>query len=158
MTPKDNQPRTQLRFAGINVLRLLNEPTAAAIAYGLESGEEGIHAVYDLGGGTFDISILSFNRGVFEVLSTGGDSNLGGDDFDNLIIDDCIKSLKLSHLSATQIQTIRQLAKSAKEELTTKDSAEFFVDDRSYQISKPHFDTLSEELIKKTLTVNKKSR
>ena len=145
------------KFAGINVLRLLNEPTAAAIAYGLESGEEGIHAVYDLGGGTFDISILSFNRGVFEVLSTGGDSNLGGDDFDNLIIDDCIKSLNLSHLSATQIQTIRQLAKSAKEELTTKDSAEFIVDDKSYQISKSHFDTLSEELIKRTLMLTKRA-
>ena len=77
-------------LAGINVLRLLNEPTAAAIAYGLETKEEGIHAVYDLGGGTFDISILSFNRGVFEVLSTGGDSSLGGDDFDNLIFDDCV--------------------------------------------------------------------
>jgi len=145
------------KFAGINVLRLLNEPTAAAIAYGLESGEEGIHAVYDLGGGTFDISILSFNKGVFEVLSTGGDSNLGGDDFDDLIIDDCIKSLKLSHLSATQIQTIRQLARSAKEELTTKDSAEFFIDDESYQISKPHFDTLSEELIKRTLLLSKRA-
>jgi molecular chaperone HscA len=70
------------KFAGIKVLRLLNEPTAAALAYGLESGEEGIHAVYDLGGGTFDISLLSFNKGVFQVLSTGGDSNLGGDDFD----------------------------------------------------------------------------
>jgi molecular chaperone HscA len=145
------------KFAGINVLRLLNEPTAAAIAYGLESGEEGIHAVYDLGGGTFDISILSFNKGVFEVLSTGGDSNLGGDDFDDLIIDDCIKSLKLSHLSATQIQTIRQLARSAKEELTTKDNAEFLVDDKSYQISKPHFDTLSEELIKRTLQLTKRA-
>ena len=145
------------KFAGINVLRLLNEPTAAAIAYGLESGEEGIHAVYDLGGGTFDISILSFNKGVFEVLSTGGDSNLGGDDFDDLIIDDCIKSLKLSHLSASQIQTIRQLAKSAKEELTTKDSAEFIVDGKPYQISKTHFDALSEELVKRTLLLTKRA-
>jgi actin-like ATPase involved in cell morphogenesis len=66
-------------LAGLNTLRLLNEPTAAAVAYGLESGEEGVHAVYDLGGGTFDISILSFQKGVFKVLSTGGDSSLGGD-------------------------------------------------------------------------------
>ena len=95
------------KLAGINVLRLLNEPTAAAIAYGLETKEEGIHAVYDLGGGTFDISILSFNRGVFEVMSTGGDSSLGGDDFDNLIFEDCVKSLGLENLSASQIQGIR---------------------------------------------------
>lgn len=70
---------------GIKVLRLLNEPTAAAIAYGLDSGQEGVIAVYDLGGGTFDISILRLNRGVFEVLATGGDSRLGGDDFDELL-------------------------------------------------------------------------
>ncbi|MBT5500013.1 MAG: Hsp70 family protein, partial [Thiotrichales bacterium] len=103
------------KLAGINVLRLLNEPTAAAIAYGLETKEEGIHAVYDLGGGTFDISVLSFNRGVFEVLSTGGDSSLGGDDFDNLIFEDCVKSLELKDLTASQIQNIRQHSKSAKE-------------------------------------------
>ena len=82
---------------------------------------------------------------------------MGGDDFDNLIIDDCIKLLKLSHLSASQIQTIRQLAKSAKEELTTKDSTEFVVDGKSYKISKPHFDTLSEELIKRTLMLTKRA-
>ncbi|HXK57290.1 MAG TPA: Hsp70 family protein, partial [Gammaproteobacteria bacterium] len=70
------------RLAGIRVLRLLNEPTAAAVAYGLDAGSDGVHAIYDLGGGTFDISILRLNRGVFEVLSTGGDSALGGDDFD----------------------------------------------------------------------------
>jgi molecular chaperone HscA len=71
------------KLAGIEVLRLLNEPTAAAIAYGLDNASEGIYAVYDLGGGTFDISILRMSRGVFEVLSTGGDSALGGDDFDH---------------------------------------------------------------------------
>ena len=68
------------------MLRLLNEPTAAAIAYGLDSGQEGVIAVYDLGGGTFDISILRLSRGVFEVLATGGDSALGGDDFDHLLL------------------------------------------------------------------------
>lgn len=71
----------------MHVLRLLNEPTAAAIAYGLDSGQEGVIAVYDLGGGTFDISILRLSRGVFEVLATGGDSALGGDDFDHLLAD-----------------------------------------------------------------------
>ncbi|WP_024553773.1 Hsp70 family protein, partial [Franconibacter helveticus] len=75
------------RLAGLHVLRLLNEPTAAAIAYGLDSGQEGVIAVYDLGGGTFDISVLRLSRGVFEVLATGGDSALGGDDFDHLLAD-----------------------------------------------------------------------
>jgi Molecular chaperone len=75
------------RLAGLHVLRLLNEPTAAAIAYGLDSGKEGVIAVYDLGGGTFDISILRLSRGVFEVLATGGDSALGGDDLDHLLAD-----------------------------------------------------------------------
>ena len=73
------------KLAGLHVLRLLNEPTAAAIAYGLDSGQEGVIAVYDLGGGTFDISILRLSKGVFEVLATGGDSALGGDDFDHLL-------------------------------------------------------------------------
>ena len=75
------------KLAGLNVLRLLNEPTAAAVAYGLDSGKEGVIAVYDLGGGTFDISILRLNKGVFEVLATGGDSALGGDDFDIAVAD-----------------------------------------------------------------------
>ncbi|MBN0889120.1 Hsp70 family protein, partial [Pseudomonas aeruginosa] len=73
------------RLAGLNVLRMLNEPTAAAVAYGLDKGAEGLVAIYDLGGGTFDISILRLTRGVFEVLATGGDTALGGDDFDHAI-------------------------------------------------------------------------
>ena len=144
-------------LAGINVLRLLNEPTAAAIAYGLETKEEGIHAVYDLGGGTFDISILSFNRGVFEVLSTGGDSSLGGDDFDNLIFDDCVKSLGLKDLSAGQIQNIRKFSKLAKEELSSKEVAEFEIDSRGYQITKSQFESMSEDLVKRTLRITKRA-
>ena len=144
-------------LAGINVLRLLNEPTAAAIAYGLETKEEGIHAVYDLGGGTFDISILSFNRGVFEVLSTGGDSSLGGDDFDNLIFDDCVKSLGLQDLSAGQIQNIRKFSKLAKEELSSNEVAEFEIDGRSYQITKSQFESMSEDLVKRTLRITKRA-
>ena len=144
-------------LAGINVLRLLNEPTAAAIAYGLETKEEGIHAVYDLGGGTFDISILSFNRGVFEVLSTGGDSSLGGDDFDNLIFDDCVKSLGLKDLSAGQIQNIRKFSKLAKEELSSKEVAEFEIDGQSYQITKSQFESMSEDLVKRTLRITKRA-
>ena len=144
-------------LAGINVLRLLNEPTAAAIAYGLETKEEGIHAVYDLGGGTFDISILSFNRGVFEVLSTGGDSSLGGDDFDNLIFDDCVKSLGLKDISAGQIQNIRKFSKLAKEELSSNEVAEFEIDGRSYQITKSQFESMSEDLVKRTLRITKRA-
>ena len=145
------------KLAGIHVLRLLNEPTAAAIAYGLETKEEGIHAVYDLGGGTFDISILSFNRGVFEVMSTGGDSSLGGDDFDNLIFEDCVKSLGLENLSASQIQGIRQFAKTAKEQLSTDDNVSFKIDTQHYQITKPEFESMSEDLVKRTLRITKRA-
>ena len=145
------------RLAGINVLRLLNEPTAAAIAYGLETKEEGIHAVYDLGGGTFDISVLSFNRGVFEVLSTGGDSSLGGDDFDNLIFEDCVKSLELKDLTASQIQNIRQHSKSAKEKLSLRDSAEFKLDGKTYTITQSKFEVLTEKLVKRTLQITKRA-
>ncbi|MGE4594856.1 MAG: Fe-S protein assembly chaperone HscA, partial [Gammaproteobacteria bacterium] len=144
-------------LAGINVLRLLNEPTAAAIAYGLESGEEGIHAVYDLGGGTFDISILSFKKGVFQVLATGGDSNLGGDDFDQLIADDCKKTLELDELSPAQMQNLKLFSRQAKETLTTQDSAEFIFNDRPYQISRTHFDTLAMPLLKRTLLLSKRA-
>ena len=145
------------KLAGINVLRLLNEPTAAAIAYGLESKEEGIHAVYDLGGGTFDISILSFNRGVFEVMSTGGDSSLGGDDFDNLIFEYCVNSLNLKHLTASQIQNLRLLAKNAKEQFSHEDIAEFIFEGANYQITKKDFESMSEDLVKRTLRITKRA-
>ena len=145
------------KLAGINVLRLLNEPTAAAIAYGLETKEEGIHAVYDLGGGTFDISILSFNRGVFEVMSTGGDSSLGGDDFDNLIFEDCVKTLGLNDLTASQIQTIRQFAKTATEKLSIEDTADFEINNQHYQVTKLDFETMAEDLVKRTLRITKRA-
>ena len=145
------------KLAGLNVLRLLNEPTAAAIAYGLETKEEGIHAVYDLGGGTFDISILSFNRGVFEVMSTGGDSSLGGDDFDNLIFEDCVKTLGLNDLTASQIQTIRQFAKTAKEKLSIEDTADFEINNQHYQVTKLDFETMAEDLVKRTLRITKRA-
>ena len=145
------------KLAGLNVLRLLNEPTAAAIAYGLETKEEGIHAVYDLGGGTFDISILSFNRGVFEVMSTGGDSSLGGDDFDNLIFEDCVKTLGLNDLTASQIQTIRQFAKTAKEKLSIEDTADFEINNQHYQVTKRDFETMAEDLVKRTLRITKRA-
>jgi molecular chaperone HscA len=106
------------RLAGLSVLRLLNEPTAAAIAYGLDNASEGIYCVYDLGGGTFDFSILRLTRGVFEVLATSGDSALGGDDFDRAIFDWLVTTLKLSNLSAEDTRLLLTESRLAKERLT----------------------------------------
>src|SRR5918996_4439838 len=106
------------RIAGLNVLRLLNEPTAAAIAYGLENAAEGTYAVYDLGGGTFDISILKLSRGVFEVVATSGDSMLGGDDFDQRVLCWIIEQAKLAPLSARDMRLLLVKAREAKEYLT----------------------------------------
>jgi len=144
-------------LAGLNTLRLLNEPTAAAVAYGIESGEAGVHAIYDLGGGTFDISILSFQKGVFKVLSTGGDSALGGDDFDQLIIDDCIATLGLGELTPTQMQKIKQFARTAKETLTDSEFAEFDCVEAPYRITKTKFESLAKVLIKRTLLLTKRA-
>jgi molecular chaperone HscA len=108
------------RLAGLNVLRLLNEPTAAAIAYGLDNGSEGTFAVYDLGGGTFDISILKLTKGVFEVLSTGGDSALGGDDFDHRLFCWVLEQAKLAPLSDEDTRVLMVKAREAKELLSTK--------------------------------------
>jgi molecular chaperone HscA len=106
------------KLAGLSVLRLLNEPTAAAIAYGLDNAAEGVYAVYDLGGGTFDISILNLSKGVFEVLSTGGDSALGGDDFDQRIFCWIIEAAKLKPLSVEDSRSLLTRAREAKEYLT----------------------------------------
>ncbi|TXG94002.1 MAG: Fe-S protein assembly chaperone HscA [Rhodocyclaceae bacterium] len=106
------------KLAGLNVLRLLNEPTAAAIAYGLDNGSEGVYAVYDLGGGTFDISILHLSKGIFEVLATGGDSALGGDDFDHRIYCWILQESKLSPLSSGDARLLLTRAREAKEYLT----------------------------------------
>lgn len=106
------------KLAGLPVLRLLNEPTAAAIAYGLDNAAEGLYAVYDLGGGTFDISILKLSRGVFEVLATGGDSALGGDDFDQRIFCWILSEARLNPLSAEDARLLLTRAREAKEYLT----------------------------------------
>lgn len=111
------------KLAGLSVLRLLNEPTAAAIAYGLDNGAEGTYAVYDLGGGTFDISILRLSRGVFEVLATGGDSALGGDDFDQRIFCWIVETAGLRPLSAEDARLLLSRAREAKEHLTRHDAA-----------------------------------
>jgi molecular chaperone HscA len=117
------------KIAGLNVLRLLNEPTAAAVAYGLDESEEGITAVYDLGGGTFDISILSLTNGVFEVLATGGDSALGGDDFDHAVAQWALT--QLTDFDVTNRSLHRALllaARKAKESLTDSDTADLIIE------------------------------
>jgi molecular chaperone HscA len=106
------------QLAGINVLRLINEPTAAAIAYGLDNASEGIYAVYDLGGGTFDISILRLTQGVFEVIATGGDSALGGDDYDRALADWMMRKAGLEAVSASEKAAIKMAARVAKERLS----------------------------------------
>ncbi|HKQ28156.1 MAG TPA: Fe-S protein assembly chaperone HscA, partial [Burkholderiales bacterium] len=106
------------KLAGLNVLRLLNEPTAAAIAYGLENASEGIYAVYDLGGGTFDLSILKLSRGVFEVIATSGDSMLGGDDFDQRVFCWIVEQAKLPPLGPKDMRLLQVRAREAKEHLT----------------------------------------
>ncbi len=111
------------RLAGLNVLRLLNEPTAAAIAYGLDNASEGTYAVFDLGGGTFDISILRLSRGVFEVLATNGDSALGGDDFDHRVYCWAIEDAGLPPLSAEDTRRLMLRSREAKENLTLHGSA-----------------------------------
>jgi molecular chaperone HscA len=110
------------RLAGVDMLRLLNEPTAAAIAYGLDRQAEGVFAVYDLGGGTFDISLLRLSRGVFEVLATGGDSALGGDDFDRAIVDWLTDAVDAAELAPADLGRLLALARTAKEELSNVDS------------------------------------
>ncbi len=111
------------RLAGLTVLRLLNEPTAAAIAYGLDNAAEGVYAVYDLGGGTFDISILRLTRGVFEVLSTGGDTALGGDDFDQALFDWVCAQVSVDRLSPQSTRALLTACRAAKEQLSTQTCA-----------------------------------
>ncbi|WP_409422447.1 Fe-S protein assembly chaperone HscA [Pseudaeromonas sp. ZJS20] len=140
------------RLAGLHVLRLLNEPTAAAVAYGLDSGQEGLIAVYDLGGGTFDISILRLHRGVFEVLATGGDSALGGDDFDHALADWLLAQLKLDRALTPQEQRqLLDLACEAKERLTAQDSLTLSFLGWQGELSRSQFDALIQPLVKKTL-------
>jgi len=111
------------RLAGINVLRLLNEPTAAAVAYGLDNASQGVFCIYDLGGGTFDISILRLKQGIFEVVATNGDSALGGDDFDERIYRWVVEQAGISQVSAGDARLLLTLARKAKETLTDRDEA-----------------------------------
>ncbi len=142
------------KLAGLHVLRLLNEPTAAAIAYGLDSGKEGIIAVYDLGGGTFDISILRLHKGVFEVLSTGGDSALGGDDFDRLLAEYIKNELGLINDHDVQLnQRMIHQAVDIKIALSHQDSVTITFDNQVLTITRHQFEQLIEPLVKRTLAV-----
>ncbi|MGK4473373.1 Fe-S protein assembly chaperone HscA [Aeromonas molluscorum] len=140
------------RLAGLHVLRLLNEPTAAAIAYGLDSGQEGVIAVYDLGGGTFDISILRLHRGVFEVMATGGDSALGGDDFDHLLADWLKAQAGLDgQLDARLQRELLDAATAIKHGLTDADSVSCAFAGWQGELSRVQFDALILPLVKRTL-------
>ncbi|HGY9610538.1 Fe-S protein assembly chaperone HscA [Vibrio harveyi] len=140
------------KLAGLHVLRLLNEPTAAAIAYGLDSGQEGVIAVYDLGGGTFDISILRLSKGVFEVLATGGDSALGGDDFDHLLADYLMEQAGLeAPLSAEKNRTLLNIATATKIAFSEQDSVDVDVFGWKGSVTREQFEDLIRPLVKKTL-------
>lgn len=144
------------RLAGLDVLRLLNEPTAAAIAYGLDNGSEGVYAVYDLGGGTFDISILRLTRGVFEVISTGGDTALGGDDFDRRLADHFVAQNALGTLEPDDLRRVLKAARLAKESLT--DHPEARIEARlkgrglvSTPVNAAQFHAMTADLLERTL-------
>ncbi len=147
------------RIAGINVLRLINEPTAAAIAYGLDSNSEGVYVVYDLGGGTFDVSILKLSNGIFEVLATSGDSKLGGDDFDFLIFYWIKEKLNLKELSEFEKRSILIKAREIKESLSDSSSIRFKFKFRSnlfnLKITQEDFKILTKNLIAKTINICK---
>ena len=139
-------------LAGIKVLRLLNEPTAAAIAYGLDEASEGVIAIYDLGGGTFDISVLRLSRGVFEVLSTGGDSALGGDDFDHAIAQWLRDEIGMTaSLNPMEQRILLETARAAKEELTELDQVEIEILDWQGVLSRQMMNSLIDGLVTKTM-------
>ena len=148
------------RLAGLHVLRLLNEPTAAAIAYGLDSGQEGVIAVYDLGGGTFDISILRLHKGIFEVLATGGDSALGGDDFDLTIVNWIKEQANITAPISPELQQeLLQAARNAKQKLSAEQQVLIELQhlDWSGLLDKDIFEKLISKLVKKTLRACKRA-
>ena len=149
------------QLAGINVLRLINEPTAAAIAYGLDQGSEGVYAVYDLGGGTFDISILRLSRGVFEVLSTGGDSALGGDDYDRALVDWVQSQSGCTIATPADKSNVLVAARTCKEALSAADSATFEAalssGALSHTVTRAEFEAASTALTQRTLSAVRKA-
>ncbi|MCC8458204.1 Fe-S protein assembly chaperone HscA [Photorhabdus aegyptia] len=146
------------RLAGLHVLRLLNEPTAAAIAYGLDSGQEGVIAVYDLGGGTFDVSILRLSRGVFEVLATGGDTALGGDDFDLILADWIREQADIGDRNDHSLQRrLLDTATQVKIALSDADIAEINIAGWQGKITRGEFEALITPLIKRTLLASRRA-
>ncbi len=139
------------QLAGLNVLRLLNEPTAAAVAYGLDTGNEGIHAIYDLGGGTFDISVLRLEKGVYEVLATGGDSALGGDDFDRAIAGLLVAKANVDAEDRQAYQMAMLKAREVKEALTDSDIIDVHFMNWDGQVNRSDIDELMAPIIDKTL-------
>jgi molecular chaperone HscA len=150
------------KLAGLNVLRLLNEPTAAAIAYGLDHGSEGVYAVYDLGGGTFDISILKLTKGVFEVLATGGDSALGGDDFDHRLMCWMIEQANLAPLSEKDMRILMVKARETKELLSSQSETHIDAvlnsgEEVHLTITAATFAQITQHLVSKTITPTRKA-
>ena len=143
------------RLANLSVLRLLNEPTAAALAYGLDNGAEGVYMVYDLGGGTFDVSLLKLSRGVFEVLGTGGNAALGGDDFDHKVVEWTASQLGGIALTPSDQRQMLDRAKAAKESLTDREETAVELDlssgSRTFTLSRGTFDKLTKSLVDETL-------
>ncbi len=148
------------QLAGLNVLRLISEPTAAAIAYGLEHGAEGLYAVYDLGGGTFDISLLRLSAGVFEVIATGGDSALGGDDFDAALAAFALQRAGLEAATAEDKRAVLAAARAAKEKLSSADHAVLACPlaggELQVRIARDEFVALTEPLVARTLAAVRK--
>jgi len=149
------------QLAGLNVLRLINEPTAAAIAYGLDHASEGLYAIYDLGGGTFDISILRLTRGVFEVLSTGGDSALGGDDYDRALADWVLNTVGRQVHSAQDKASVMVAARACKEALSDQPQVMFQAPlsdgDVSLAVDRSHFEAATSALTQRTLSAVRKA-
>ena len=148
------------QLAGLNVLRLISEPTAAAIAYGLENGSEGLYAVYDLGGGTFDISLLRLTQGVFEVVATGGDSALGGDDFDATLAAWALRAAGLEAQTPQDKRAVLVAARAAKEKLSAADHATLACPlaggELSLRVTREQFVALSQPLLARTLVAVRK--
>ena len=149
------------QLAGINVLRLINEPTAAAIAYGLDQASEGVYAVYDLGGGTFDISVLRLTRGVFEVLATGGDSALGGDDYDRALVEWVQSQTGCTIATPADKSNVLVAARACKEALSAADSATFEValstGKLSHTVTRAEFEAATAALTQRTLSAVRKA-
>ena len=149
------------KLAGLNVLRLLNEPTAAAVAYGLDNASEGVYAIYDLGGGTFDLSILKLSRGIFEVLATNGDSALGGDDFDHRLFCWMLDKARVAPPSGADARRLLMKAREVKEQLTASEEAPIRArlstgEDVNITVTRTEFAHMTQHLVQKTVAPMRK--